>query len=520
MKKIKIYNVCSGFWSALSRILPITFVLLLVNINGHSQTAYVTNRDGNSVSVINTETNTVTNTIGVGNQPMGVSVSSDGTKVYVSNITDSTVSVINTASNTVSATIHVGYGPWGLSVNNDGSKVYVANDGTNTVSVINTTADTIEATITVGTYPLGIAVNPNGTKAYVGNYDDGTVSVINTATNMVSATIIVGSAPYGITVSPDGSKLYVVNNGDNTLSVINTATNVVSATITVGSNPYGVSVSPDGSLLIIANNWDYTASVINTSTYTVISTITVGTAPWGVSFSPDGSKAYVANEFDSTVSVINTSTYNVIGTIPVGYYPVAFGNFISIYSTPTGCSAQFLLYADTTQLHHYFITDSITGIPPFHYFWTWGDSTYDTIPNPSHTYADTGIYTICLNITDSTGCHSTYCDSSYHIMRVSDLMAYVSVISILTTGIEANNKNESNITIYPNPVSTILNIHSQISILNSQLRISDILGNEVYKETLNGIDNSLDISGLSDGVYFYRVISDKQSQTGKFVVEK
>ena len=40
---------------------------------------------------------------------------------------DNTVSVINTATNTVSATITVGNNPDGVSVSPDGSKVYVTN---------------------------------------------------------------------------------------------------------------------------------------------------------------------------------------------------------------------------------------------------------------------------------------------------------------------------------------------------------------------------------------------------------
>jgi len=47
------------------------------------------------------------------------------------------------------------------------------------------------------------------------------------------------------------------------------------------------------------------------------------------------------------------------------------------------------------------------------------------------------------------------------------------------------------------------------------------MGNEVYKETINGIDNSIDISDLSNGVYFYQVNSEKGIvNKGKFVVIK
>ena len=81
----------------------------------------------NTVSVIDTATNTVTATVNVGSDPVGVAVNPDGTKVYVTNSDGNNVSVIDTATNTVTATVNVGNGPFGVAVNPDGTKVYVAN---------------------------------------------------------------------------------------------------------------------------------------------------------------------------------------------------------------------------------------------------------------------------------------------------------------------------------------------------------------------------------------------------------
>ena len=83
-------------------------ILVIISFSVNAQTAYITNSDDNTVSVINVATNTVTATITVGTDPYGVSVSPDGSKVYVANYSSNTVSVINTATNTVSATITVG----------------------------------------------------------------------------------------------------------------------------------------------------------------------------------------------------------------------------------------------------------------------------------------------------------------------------------------------------------------------------------------------------------------------------
>ena len=63
--------------------------------------AYVTNAVDNTVSVINTATNTVIGLISVGNYPLGIAITPDGARAYVTNAGDNTVSVINTATNTV-----------------------------------------------------------------------------------------------------------------------------------------------------------------------------------------------------------------------------------------------------------------------------------------------------------------------------------------------------------------------------------------------------------------------------------
>ena len=185
--------------------------------------------------------------------------------------------------------------------------------------------------------------------------------------------------------------------------------------------------------------------------------------------------------------------------------------------TNTNCSANFNLYPDTSQVHHYWAINNATGVQPLHYLWSWGDSTYDTIPYPSHVYADSGIYTICLSITDSSGCTSTYCDSSYHIMRTSNYMVYVNVISNILTAIKTpNSKNE--ISVYPNPSSSTITIQQSTPSPNQQLLITNILGEEIYHQAMNNsTQTTIDVSQWSNGVYFYQIRGDKETLQGKFV---
>ena len=86
--------------------------------------AYVANANSNNVSVIDTATTppSVVATIPVGSHPIGVAVAPDGKHVYVTNFFSDTVSVIDTGSNTVMATVPVGRVPEAVAVTPDGTQ--------------------------------------------------------------------------------------------------------------------------------------------------------------------------------------------------------------------------------------------------------------------------------------------------------------------------------------------------------------------------------------------------------------
>src|SRR5205807_91904 len=95
---------------------------------------------------------------------------------YTSNQYTNDVTVIDTAMNTVVTTLPAGSGPLGMAVTTDGSRMYVANFNDFTVSVIDTASNTVVGTVPVGLQPSGVAVTPDGTTVYVANYGDQTVS--------------------------------------------------------------------------------------------------------------------------------------------------------------------------------------------------------------------------------------------------------------------------------------------------------------------------------------------------------
>jgi YVTN family beta-propeller protein len=321
--------------------------------------AYITNYGSNNVSVIDTaKNNVVANVTGI-SDPEGVAISPDGTKVYVVQAYTNTISVINTTTNTVSYTLQSGtayLGSNGAAISPNGLNLYVTTYP-GVVNVINTINNTSYAQIILGTgtggSPNGIAFAPDGKKVYVAGSPSGNspgyvyaidTNVNNATYNTIIATVEVDPSPGGLAVTPDGKKVYVASySGDNNpgvVDVINTTTNTVT-TVTVDKTwPFGVAVTPDGSTVYVTNT-NYgsgsTVSVINTSKDIVIGNpIPVGDWAYGIAVTPDGKKAYVVNSLEQpgTVSVIDTNvnnvaTYNtVIATVPVGTEPSVFGQFI------------------------------------------------------------------------------------------------------------------------------------------------------------------------------------------------
>ena len=311
-KFVKVLVVFSAF--VVGVLAVTTPTLTPASATGLSCSVYVANETGNTVSVIDAATNTVTATIPVGAEPNGVAVSSTG-NVYVTNASGNTVSVVSAATNTVTASIAVGVEPSGVAVSPTG-EVYVTDQGGNSVSVIDGATGTVVSTIQVVGAPSSVAVSPSGT-VYVTNSANDTVAVIDSATNTVTSTISVAAGVGYVAVSPSGT-VYVTSFLSR-VSVIDPVGNTVTETIDAGTITSGIAVSPSGTVYV-ADLGDDGVSVIDGSTNHVTKTIGVGTSPNSVAVSPSGT-VYVTNGAADTVSVIDGSTNTVTATIPVGVTP-------------------------------------------------------------------------------------------------------------------------------------------------------------------------------------------------------
>jgi YVTN family beta-propeller protein len=286
-----------------------------VAVDPGTHTAYVVNSGANTVTAIDTSTNTVEATIPVGGSPFGVAVDPGLHRAYVSNTgtndfnnspptsTDDTVSVIDTTTNTVTDTITVFASPRGVAVDPVTHKVDVAIYLSGQMAAVidpTTSPASVTTSDILGSRPWAAAVDPSTHLAYVTTLFGNTVSVLD-GTSIVS-TICCFGGPTQIAVDPDAGQAYVTNSG--AVSVIDTSTNTVTGTLPTGSGPSGTAVDPSTHTAYVTNYNDNTVSVIDTSDDALIATVPVGDGPAAAAVDPSTHQVYVVNS-DNTVSVIN-----------------------------------------------------------------------------------------------------------------------------------------------------------------------------------------------------------------------
>jgi len=80
--------------------------------------------------------------------------------------------------------------------------------------------------------------------------------------------------------------------------------------------------------------------------------------------------------------------------------------------------------------------------------------------------------------------------------------------------------DKNQISIFPNPATDHITIEFKTDVnKNTTVTISNIQGQQLLKQSISNINTTLDVSGLSSGIYFLRISSDEGFAVKKFVKE-
>lgn len=321
--------------------------LALLAFSAHASRAYVSNEDGQSVSVIATERQEVIATIEVGKRPRGLKLNADGTRLYVAvsglpkcpphvpdeecakqqrDLSADGIAIVDTRAHKLLRVLQAGSDPEQFDLSKDQQRMFVANEDSASASVVEIDSGKVIERISVGREPEGVVVAPNGRWVLVTNESDNAVSIIDTTTFEVSKSVRVGKRPRDAAFTPDSRIAYVSGEFDASLYRIAVPEGEpVERVLQLReeARPMAVILDAPRNRLYLSTGRGKTIAVIDVrgKELQLVKEIEVGTRPWGLAMSEDGRFLYSANGPSNDVSVIDTKTLTVVKRIPVGKTP-------------------------------------------------------------------------------------------------------------------------------------------------------------------------------------------------------
>jgi YVTN family beta-propeller protein len=286
----------------------------------------------------------------VGNGPLAVAISPDGSMVLVATggYRNQSIEVVDPSTDSVTQTISTVRAGWGhthgysvgVAFSPDGSTAYASDgpkDGIHVFVVADgSLTEEPEVSLPSRSWPAGFAISSDGARAYVAANLAGAILGVDLSSGATLFTAPVGHRPYGVALNHSGSRAFVSNWGGNTVSMVRTSTGRTIDKIRTGRHPSALALNPVSDELYVANTDADTVSVIDTEASTVLRTIDLrpypdarmGASPNALTVSPDGATLYVANAGNNDIAVVElaapgTTTEGdvVAGLIPTGWYP-------------------------------------------------------------------------------------------------------------------------------------------------------------------------------------------------------
>jgi PQQ-dependent catabolism-associated beta-propeller protein len=320
-------------------------LLLAMPLGAQAGRAYVTNEDGESVSVLDTDKAEVVATVNVGKRPRGMKLSRDGKELYVAvsglpkcppsvpdeecaklkrDLTADGIAVIDTTTLKLARLLKSGSDPEQFDLSHDGKRLFVANEDTGTLTVVSVASGTVETSVPVGKEPEGVRVTPDGRWIVVTSESGNAIYLIDAGSLKMVKSVPVGKRPRDVAFAADGKTIYVSGEFDaslykTTLHDSDSAAKLLQ--LRAEARPMGLVLDAPRKRLYVSTGRGGTVAVVSLEEPKLIGEIQVGARPWGIALSHDGKRLFTANGSSNDVTIVDTTTLQVIKKVPVGKSP-------------------------------------------------------------------------------------------------------------------------------------------------------------------------------------------------------
>ena len=332
-----IFATCTSAWAgqapgaASSADIPIS----------HHDRVYAAEQFSNTVSVTDPVDNKLLGVIRLGDpQPgnlsplykgqvlvHGMGFSPDHRTLAVVSIGSNSVTFIDTATNSVKHITYVGRSPHEAFFTPDGKEIWVTVRGENYISVLDAENFTEKTRIVTPSGPGMQIFSPDGKYGYVCSSFSPETDVVSVADHKIVGKVKQES-PFcpNIAATPDGQQVWFTLKDIGKTQVFNAKPpfNLIK-TIDTGpiTNHVNFARTSKGTFAYVTIGGTNEVKVFRTDDFSQVATVPVGTLPHGIWPSGDGTRIYVGLENKDALAAIDTATNTVIATIPIGQAPQA-----------------------------------------------------------------------------------------------------------------------------------------------------------------------------------------------------
>jgi PKD repeat protein len=179
------------------------------------------------------------------------------------------------------------------------------------------------------------------------------------------------------------------------------------------------------------------------------------------------------------------------------------------------CNAYFYSYVDSLNSTLYVVNLSNNTSGTLTYAWDFGDGNTSNLQYPSHTYANVGMYTVCLTVADMF-CTSTYCDTigiTQFMVDGSRSGFTLNVIAPSALGLEEEVNTITEFTAYPNPATENVSLeYNSLSAGNHSITLNDVTGKLIYTENYSAQKGNnlkqINLNGIEAGIYLVTIATE------------
>ncbi len=293
---------------------------------------YVTNSQGDDITVIDLATHKVIGDIEVGQRVHGICAPADGRRVFTTIESEDNLKIIDTATERVTGTIALTGRPNQCASTPDGHYVGVPIRDHNSVDIVD-----IEKKKVVKVLPVPLPHNSydadNNDQMFVSSMGSHAIDLIDLKTMDYSEKIPVGGVPRPYAVSRDGQRLYSALTDLHGFVIASVPDRRVIGHVELPPAPastcalephtptHGLALTPDDKQLWVTSLADDGVYVYDTATKKISSKIGVGKCPNWITISPDGHYVAVSNSASDDCSIIDAQTEREVARVKVGKGP-------------------------------------------------------------------------------------------------------------------------------------------------------------------------------------------------------